>query len=347
MSYPYNFKDVKWAWIPEISYGKIDSGKSQWAANVAGDTFYAMPIFMDPSPNFDWLRQEKMFEKRWSGGSHYYQSISNNGYKPINFTFTGSVLNRSLFMYFGTDVCANTGSGPYTHQHDKGDTYPAVPPTFTMIRYGVNADSGESKYDLYMGCILKEYRENGTINSNIRGTYIIEASRHVAGVELTSFPSQDPNHIFYTGDSVLTWTNAAVNYAGIVKGFDFIYKTDKRLGKGLGDYYPLLAYMANKRDTYLTIDFEPFETDTYDDSQDSPISDANKDVVLKSSRNTSTDYFQITFSDVFQQLQSAVINPEQHIQERHQLDFNFYDAGSTYDLTEVNSFTENRYKANV
>jgi len=103
MSYvPYKVTEDEWFWKgPETAYRDSDT------TNGATDSFYPTPILLH-SGNPVMVRPLKTFAK-YRSGSRFKTYISKTGYKAIELTFSGPVLNRS-WLYYLTDACTTDGN---------------------------------------------------------------------------------------------------------------------------------------------------------------------------------------------------------------------------------------------
>jgi hypothetical protein len=293
---------------------------------------------------FALVRQRKDFKRSWSGGSHYMGHISMIGYKDLIIRLSGPVITHDLVMYYGTDICTTTDNTPsagyYKHQCDSADTYPAAPPTFQMVRLLANNTGAESIAEQYCGCIVVDYEERADANGQLIGTITIHAAICIAGSVPTTQPSRTTLSPFTLSDGVLTWNSNL----GLLRGWTFKYKMDKRLVKGGGEYHAQFPALPSKREIYCEVKWIPYETDTYDESQDDPLAGGNKDLVCKFSRNTSNDYWQVTFNDYFQDLVADPDFEDGMLHEIHRMEMNPHDTGSNWDLTEYNTLDDDRYE---
>lgn len=266
--------------------------------------------------------------------------ISLVGYKDLEIKLSGPVITHDLLMYFGTDICETADAAVYTHQCDSADTYPAAPPSFQMVRLVANKTGAESITEQFCGCVVVDYEERADVGGQLIGTITIHAAVVIAGNIPTTQPSRTALRPFTLADAVLTWNSNL----GLLRGWTFRYKTDKKLIRGGGDNYPIMPALPNKREIYCEVKWVPYETDTYDESQDDPHTGGNKDLVCKFSRHTTNDYWQVTFNDYFQDLVSNPDFEDGLLHEVHRMEVNPHDTGSNWDLTEVNSLDDDRYE---
>jgi hypothetical protein len=338
---PYYKFNSQWFWAPENSYGKLLSGRSQWAANQAGDTFYTMPI--ETQEGFAVIRNENKYERIWGGNSSEPILIKKGGKKPITATMGGPVYDHSQCVYFLTDTVTNAGAGdPYTHTVASTDSLPAKPPTIALLRKMVNGTGGETKWFLYPGTVVKMWEERGDVeidDGNVYATITYDISRVVDGVALSSEPTRTITEpLQMTADaSSISWHDH--NYSW--QGYEWKYNTDKTVKKEGGTVYPTWLKMANKRDHGFKLRMVPYETDTYDDSQDDPHSGGNKDLVCTIARDASNDFWKMTYNDVFQNLEESEM--DEYLVEGHWLYVNPHDTGSTYEFVDKNSYDATRY----
>ena len=341
MAQPYYIQDSGWYYYAkETEFRTNAQGKD--TAHLDSDTVYPIPLLLEEG--YAWIRQRKDFKRVWTAGSHYMSHVSMVGYKDLIIKFSGPVLTHDMFMYFGTDICDTSDDDPgaslYTHQCDSADTYPASPPTFQMVRVMTNNTGAESEVEQFCGCTVVEYDEKADANGQLIGSLTIHAALVITGEVPTTRPARSSLRAFTLSDGVLTWNSNL----GILRGWSFNYKTDKKLIRGAGDYYPIIVALPNKREIYCEIKWIPYETDTYDESQDDPHSAGNKDLVMKFSRHTTNDYWRITVNDYFQDMLEDPDFEDGLINEIHRIEVNPHDTGSNWDFTEVNALTDDRYE---
>lgn len=352
MSYVmYKVSDTKWGWRgPEGAFRDFDGNTTRDETNAADGTFWALPVFIG-SENPVLVRKRKKFSQ-WRAGSRFVKQLNFDEYSELILTFTGPVINRS-WLYYLTDACATADDTPstnyYTHQYDNADTHANPPKSFELIHRIPNDKSGggESIVLLYTGCVVTNYVERADLGSQIAiGTWTVKAANCIAGTDLTTpgWPEY-PQKGFFTFDmATLTWTKGGTALNGHFKGYTFSFNTDKALIREGGSYYAVGAKSPNNTDVMLSIDWAPTETDSYDDSQDDPLTALNKDITLKIARNTTTDYFQITIADGFQDLAGDPTWVEGNMWESHNFYMNPAEAASSLDLTEVNDINDDRYE---
>jgi len=336
-SYPYYFEDSGWYYYgKETAFRTNAQGKD--TAHLVGDTVFPIPYVLEEG--YAWIRQRKDFKRVWTAGSKFMSHVSFVGYKDLIIKMSGPVLTHDLLMYFGTDICTTSDAAVYTHQCDSADTFPATPPTFQMVRILTNHDATESIAEQFCGCMVVDYEERADAKGQLIGTITIHAALVIAADVPDVLPERTNVRAFTLADGVLTWNSNV----GVLRDWFFTYKTDKKLLRGGGDYYPIIPLLPNKVEMYVELKWTPYETDTYDDSQDDPHAAANKDLVMKFSRDTSLDYWQVTINDFFQDMLEDGDFEEGIIHEIHRIEVNPHDAGSNWDLTEINSLTDDRYE---
>lgn len=238
-----------------------------------------------------------------------------------------------------------------THYHIYTNTTTHVnpPKTFELLHVFPNDKSGggESIIELITGNEVVSYIEKGDENNlTCIGDWTVKGRNIITGTPLTSpgYPVY-PNLDFVSfAQAVLKWTKGGVALDGVIKSYEIAFITDKALIKTAA-YYPIAAKAPNMRDVYLKIGWMPYETDSYDDSQDDPHTAQNKDVVLKNSRNVLTDFFQIAFVDGFQEMEGDPTWVGGNLYETHIFWINPHEATpSSMTLTECNTLDDDQYE---
>jgi hypothetical protein len=336
----YHIKDYNLYMGPkEVSFRTNGQGKD--TANAVGDTFYELPIVPDGPIVF---RTRKNFEMIWSYGSIHPQTIQDLGIEDVEITVSGPVIGHWLFLYFGTETCTTVEATPNTHTYNMATASPTVQPSFQLLMYLKNPDSGENVIVLGVGCVVTMYDEVAEVGGDgtLRGTYTIKIAKLIAGNDLTTEPTYgDTPYVIY--NSTFTWTKGAVAYAAILRKWKFHFGTDKRLVKGATDLYPLYASLANKVDTYCELTIQSYETDSYDDSQDDPTSAQDKDMLFKMFIDATNYYIAYTFVNAFQKLTDMGFD-EGILTEGHKLRYNPLEASSGLIILEVNDKDDDRYE---
>lgn len=343
MAYPYYLKDSNMFFsAKETAFRTNAHGKD--TANQAADTFYAFPISIQDGWTHIWER--KKFSKHKDVGSKFITQINMDGYEDIILTVSGPVLNHSLFMFFGTDVCATTDNSPsagyYTHRCNSDDTYPAEPPSFQILRKIENGVGAQDIWNLFVGCIVTNYEESNGTDGIITGKYTIHCAKVIDGVALTTEPSRMNKDYFNIEYAVMTWTKAAAGYNGQLKSYTLKLTTDKSLWKGATESYPSVKLSANSIEFTLDFKFLTFVKSTYEDSQDDPHSDHDKDLTLRVSRNATNDYIQYSFVKLFQKFME--IEFDNILLENHHICKNPHETNNQWNITEVNDLDDDRYE---
>jgi hypothetical protein len=348
---PTKVCDDYWYWRPEPAYADADNNGTKDETNAATGIYFTFPVFIGIE-NPVYIRKLKQFTK-YQSGSRYHSKIQHDGYKEVMLTITGPVIDHSL-LYFLTDACItadNTpGAGQYTHTYVNTATHVNPPKSFEIYHRSVNDKSGggESVLELITGCTVVSYSEKAdTKSKTCTGTYTIKGRNIVTATALTTpgYPTYPTLNFLTFDNAVLTWTKGGAATNGYMVGYEYNFITDRDLIKEGGSYYPVATKSPNKVEVSLKVSWIPTETDSYDDSQDDPLSALNKDITLKISRNTTTDYFQIAIVDGFQELLETPAWVENILQEDHLFWLNPHEATpSTITLTEVNALDDDRYE---
>lgn len=351
MSYvPYKSCDEKWYWRgPEALFRDFDGNTTKDETNANTGVFWNPPVFIGVE-NPVYIRKLKAFSK-YQSGNRYYTMINHDGYKEILLTFTGPVIDRS-WLYYLTDACTTTdnspSSGKYTHVYVNTATHTNPPKSFELLHKVVNDTSAESVLELFTGCVIVSYTETASVENPIcQGTWVVKASNIITGTALTSpgYPAANTLNFMNFANAALTWTKGGTALNGYFKGYTFTFSTDRDIIKEGNSYYAVASRSPNKIEASLKVTWMPSETDSYDDSQDDPLTALNKDVTLKISRNTTNDYFSIALVDCFQELVDPPAWTNNNLYEIYDFWINPHEATpSTITLTEVNALDDDRYE---
>lgn len=346
---PYKSVDRAYGWAPEVAYADKDNDGNLDEANAAGDTFWPLPVHITVD-NPILIRPRKKFVE-YNSISVYVKHIGTEGYEDIILTISGPVWDHS-WDYYLKDAMTTTDDSPaagyYTHVRTNSATRINPPKSFEIWTKEVNDKAGgsETLYWLFVGCIIIDYKEVADEKNNVvNGTYTVHVRRLIAGAALNTEPV-NPNQEHYNFLSIgsnFTWTKGGVAVVGKIRRYEYVFQTDKRLARS-SNYYPIYAKAPNKITEYLMIDWEPWETDSYDDSQDDPHSALNKDVTLKIAVDATYHYYQIAFADCFQQLMDNPTYSDGNLVERHKFMLNPHEAASSITSTEVNAINDDRYE---
>lgn len=346
MGTPYKICDPQWFWRgPEPAYADFDNNGTKDETNAATGTFWTCPVYIGQQ-NPVLIRKQKLWTK-YSSGSRFTTHIDHIGYKDIILTFSGPVMHRS-WLYYLTDAVTTADDPPkYTHVYVNTATHVNPPKSFELLHKEPNDTSAETVLTLYTGCTVVSYVESGNLSDNtITGTWTVKARNTITGTALTTpgYPAYPSLNFMNFSNAVLTWTKGGVATAGSLKGYTFEFITDRDLTKEGGSYYPVATKSPNNVMIRLKIKWCPFETDSYDETQDDQLAANNRDVSLKISRSA-TDYFEIAYVDCFAELDGDPTYENGEKVESIMFEKNPHEATpSTVTLTEVNALDDDQYE---
>ena len=333
-----------WGWITEgVHFRDRNNNGTKDETNAAGDTFLPLPIRL-AEDGYVVIRECKKWNILQGTSRMDPEHIAMEGYEDLLLEFSGELLDMS-WLYQLADKCANSGgSAPYTHQVDGADALDNPPPSMELWRCIKNdkTGGGESVYLLYVGCRLVNLEFESEAGKTVLAKVTIHVARVVAGTALTT-PPMIPKVNPYLGIWTLTLTKGTIAYQQNVTKFKFAFLTDKRYIKGGGDYYGVAPLLANKREIYIIFTIFPYETDSFDDSQDAPTTAQDKDLVFKLYKNLTDDFFQFSLANAMQQLLKQGFNKDKVYEEEHKWFFNPMEASPTWDITVNDSYTAARY----
>jgi len=253
------------------------------------------------------------------------------------------------WMYYLCDQCVTTENSPsagfHTHVYDSTVAHQNPPKSFKLMRVltNDNGSSVETKISLWVGCTVVAGSLVGDQEGIINGSFEVILGKEVTGTALTTPPTYAAKDFMNFFDGILTWTKATVALTFQLMSFSYEFRTDKRLHKGNLDYFASTTISPNRNDVHLSITVRPTELDVYDDTQDDPHIDQNKDVTLKISRNTTNDYLQFSFPNAFQDLTS-----QEFVDGFEEISIdtwiNPHETGSKHTIIEVNDLDDDRYE---
>ncbi len=341
MSYvPYKSTDTAWAWKKEPSFRTNAHGKD--TTNAAGDTMYALPIFISSDAQ-SYVRQPIKWKKYKGQASRFNKRIYKESVGPVNLTLTGPLLNFSWMAQL-MDECTTAGpvSGNYTHISDSSNTITNPPQSIQLYQQIPNdkTGGGEDTINLYVGCIIKSGQITTGVNRVLIGTFEIEVARLISGTKLTSLPQYTDNQ-YNMSDAVFTFLRATVAYNCRIDSFAFKYTTDKAL-KGEGTYYPVVQRSPNNVDASIEMNIESWETDVYDNTQVLPSTTPNDDLTVKFSK-TDVLYLQFQIPNGFQEFLGSNFS-DGFLQDTISFQINPHDAGSKLLIEEKNTLTNTLYE---
>jgi len=340
-THPYTTSDITWAWgAPETLIRDFDGNGTKDETNPNTRTYWHIPVKLS-NENQVTIVKKRILHRHY-GGRNRFHTVNRGAWDIMELTFTGPFWDLSLLEYL-TDGVVTTGAAPkYTHVVGTGSTFLA-PKTFEMIHKMKSLGSGADILELYIGCICTSLVIGGTVNEQLQATWTVLCANKIVATDLTTpgWPALPTLQLFHMAQSVLTFTLAGTAQYGRFDSFEFSYTTNKALTRGGGSALMESVDPPTEVKISLALGFDEWE-DLEAVVQLDPTAANNLDVSIKTSRNTTTDYFTIDFADCFgDSAGRTFVNGK--LQHAFVFEYNDKEASGAITITEVNALDDGRY----